>query len=121
MVYQMEIIFIICRSNEMTQDLMKLRISSITDVKVPNVIQTGLQAYGFSITRDNKKLCYTKYNSLSNLWNFIYDDKKNLFKPKKLTEGTDYYGSPAISPDGKKIIFVHKDNIFRMSTEWRFY
>lgn len=103
------------QSNEMTQDLMKLEVSSITDVKVPDVIQTGLLAYGFSITRDNKKLCYTKDNSFSNLWNFMYDEKKNLFKPQKLTPGTDYYGSPAISPGGNKITFVHKDNIFRMS------
>ena len=105
------------QSNETTQDLMKIAVSSnISDIK-PEVIQTGLQAFGFSITRDNKKLLYTKINVLSNLWNFIYNDKKNLFQPNQLTEGTDYFGSPAISSDGKTIIFVNKKNIFRMSVD----
>ena len=58
---------------EMTQDLMKIEISSINSDKEPQVIQTGLQAYGFSITRDNKKLCYSKYNVFANLWVYSYD------------------------------------------------
>ena len=94
------------QSNEMTKDLMKLEVSSITADKVPQVIQTGLLAYGFSITRDNKKLIYTKDNSFSNLWNFNSDEKKKLFQPKKLTTGTDYYRSPAISHDGNEITFI---------------
>ncbi len=103
------------QSNEMTQDLMKIEASSKIQDKAPKVVQAGLLSYGFSITRDNKKLCYTKDNSSSNLWKFTYDERKNLFQPKKLTWGTDYYGSPVISPDGKEITFVHKDNVFRMS------
>ena len=103
------------QSNEMTQDLMKIEASSKIQDKAPKVVQAGLLSYGFSITRDNKKLCYTKDNSSSNLWKITYDERKNLFQPKKLTWGTDYYGSPVISPDGKEITFIHKDNVFRMS------
>ena len=72
----------------MTQDLMKIEVSSNISDKEPKVVQTGLQAYGFSITRDNKKLCYTKYNDFSNLWSFTYDERINIFQSKKLTEGT---------------------------------
>ncbi|RPI68033.1 MAG: hypothetical protein EHM47_15010, partial [Ignavibacteriales bacterium] len=103
------------QENEATQDLMKIEISSNTIDKAPKVIQTGLQAFGFSITRDNKKLCYTKYNESSNLWNFTYNERKNLFQSKKLTEGTSYYSQPVISPNEEEIVFVHKDNIFKMS------
>ena len=105
------------RSNETTQDLMKIEISSNSLDKNPEVVQTGLLAYGFSITRDNKILCYTKNNNFSNLWNFTYNERINLFQSKQLTKGTDYYGNPKISPDGNEITFVHKGNIFKMSVE----
>jgi serine/threonine protein kinase len=102
------------QSNEMTQDLMKLKVSSFNSDNDPEVVQTGLQAYGFSITRDNKELCYTKRDVFSNLWSFIYNEKTNLFNSKKLTTGTSYYAIPKISPDGKEIAFIHKGNIFKM-------
>jgi len=105
------------QSNEMTQDLMKIEIASFTSGKTSKVIQTGLQADGFSITRDNKKLSYTKDNSYSNLWNFTYNERKKVFQSKKLTEGTYYFGYPVISPDGKDIAFAHKGNIFKMSVD----
>jgi len=105
------------QSNEMTQDLMKIEMSSNNSDLTPTVIQTGLQAYGFSITRDNNKLCYTKKDVFSNLWNFAYNERKILFQSKKLTEGTSYFGWPAISPDGKDIAFGHKGNIFKMSID----
>jgi len=105
------------QSNEMTRDLMKIEVSLSTSDKVPEVVQTGLQAFGFSITRDNKKLCFTKENSHSILWNFIYNQKTNGFQSNQLTKGTDYYGNPVISSDGKKITFVHLGNIFRMSVD----
>lgn len=105
------------QENEMTQDLMKIEISSTTSERASQVIQTGLLAYGFSITRDNKRLCYTKDNSYSNLWKFIYNERENLFQSKKLTEGTSLFGMPVISPDGKQITFVNKGNIFKMSVD----
>ena len=101
------------QSNEMTQDLMKIEVASnVSDIR-PEVVQSGLQAYGFSITRDNKNLIYTKKNDFSNLWTFTYNESKNIFQSKKLTKGTDYYSSPVISPDGENIAYVHKGNVFK--------
>jgi Tol biopolymer transport system component len=103
------------QSNNMTQDLMKIEVPSFTaDIK-PKVIQTGLNMHGFSITRDSKKLCYTKYNVYSNMWNFTYDERTNLFQSKKLSEGTSTFEMPVISPNGEEIAFVHNDNIYKMS------
>jgi len=103
------------QSNNMTQDLMKIEVSSLTSEITPKVIQTGLNIHGFSITRDNRKLCYTKYNVYSNMWNFIYDERTNLFQSKKLSEGTSTFEKPVISPNCEEIAFVHNDNIYKMS------
>ena len=103
------------RSNEMTKDLIKIDASSSVSNQISAVVQTGIQAFGFSLTRDNKKLCYTKTAMLSNLWKFTYDESEHLFSHKKLTEGTSFYTDPSISPDGKQIAFAHKDNIYKMS------
>ncbi len=103
------------QENGPTQDLMKLEISTNTSDEIPNVIQSGLQAYGFSITSDNKKLLYTKHNVFSNLWKFTYNERTNLFQPKKITEGTSLFEMPKISPDGKEIALVHNNNVFKMA------
>jgi serine/threonine protein kinase len=105
------------QENESTQDLMRIEASSINSDDVPQVVQSGLQAYGFSITSDNKKLCYTKNNNFSNLWIFTYNERKILFQTKKLTEGTSYFSQPVISTDRKEIVFVHNGNIFKMSVD----
>ena len=105
------------RTNETTQDLMKIEFPSNSLNEKPEVVQTGLQAFGFSITGDNKKLCYTKYNSLSNLWSFTSYKKENVSIVKKLTEGTSIFKMPRISPDGLKIVFISKGNIFEMSLD----
>ena len=60
------------------RDLMKIEVSSnISEVK-PKVIQTGLLAYGFSITKDNKKFCYTKYN-IFQIYGFLIMMKEKNF------------------------------------------
>ncbi|MBK7377955.1 MAG: protein kinase [Ignavibacteriales bacterium] len=103
------------QSNEMTRELMKIEASSSSSDKIPKVVQAGLHSFGFSITRDNKKLCYTKYNASSNLWRFTYNRRTNLFQPIKLTEGTSLFRMPDISRSGDKIVFVHNGDIFKMS------
>ena len=105
------------RTNGTTQDLMKIEITSNSSDKKPEVVQAGIQAYGFSITRDNKKLCYTKYNSLSNLWSFTSDKRGNVYTTKKLTEGTSIFEKPRISPNGVRIVFISKGNIFEMTLD----
>ena len=81
------------------------------------IINTGLQAYGFSITRDNKKLIYTKYVSYSNLWKLTLEKGEKSFKSEKLTNGTTSIDYPAISPDNKKITFVKQGNVFIKSID----
>ncbi len=68
-------------SNEITQNLWKIEISSDSEKK-SKAIQTGMQAFGFSISKDNRKLCFTRSIMSSNLWKFTYDKKKNIFGPK---------------------------------------
>jgi len=102
--------------NESTQDLIKMEISSNGSVNGLQVIQAGLQARGFSITSDSRKLCYTKNINFSNLWSFTYNERKNLFESKKLTEGTSLFANPEISPDGNEIVFSHNENIFKMTS-----
>ncbi len=109
--------YIYClQSNETTRDLIKIRSASNISDQISKTVQAGLQAYGFSITRDNKNLCFTKYDVRSNLWKFSYNESKNLFEPKKLTEGTSLNKYPRISPDGNQVVFVRNNNIFKMTT-----
>ena len=103
------------QSNEMTKDLRKIDVSSSISDQISTVVQTGLQAFGFSITRDNRKICYTKTVIQSNLWKFTHDEEKNLYSPKRLTVGTSFFTDPAISPDGKQIAFSLKNHIYKMS------
>ena len=108
---------LIYQSSELTHDLMKIEVSSPTSNKEAIVVQPGLLAWGFSITRDNKILCYTKYSAFHNLWRFNYNEDKNPSVSKKLTDGTTFFNMPDISPDGREIAFVHKSNIFKMSMD----
>ena len=101
------------REEDETQELIKLEVSSNFSNDRHKVILTGLQAYGFSITRDNKKLCYTKYNNYSNLWSFTYDQKSNQYLTKKLTSGTSSFYTPKISSNCKEICFIHNGNVFK--------
>lgn len=47
------------QENKMTQDLMKIESSQVSSDKESQVVQTGLLAYGFSITSNNKN-CVTQ-------------------------------------------------------------
>ncbi|RPI72332.1 MAG: serine/threonine-protein kinase [Ignavibacteriales bacterium] len=101
------------QSNENTQNLWKIEISSDTEKK-SKAIQTGMQAFGFSISNDNKKLCFTRSVASSNLWKFSYNKEENNFQSKKITEGTSLFAEPKISPDKNEITYVFKGNIFKM-------
>ncbi len=101
-----------------TRDLMKIEISSDGTVEgKPKIILTGLEAYGFSISNDNKKFVYTKDVTHSNIWKLSLEKGKNSYHTKKLTNGTTYIYSLAISPDGKKIAFGNQGNIFIKSID----
>ena len=102
------------KENESTRDLMKIEVSTMEADNESQIVQAGIQGYGFSLTRDSKKLCYTKNNDFSNLWSFTYNERKKSFESKKLTDGTSKFGYPVISSDGEQIVFVYNGNIFKM-------
>ncbi len=97
-----------------TRNLVKVEISSSDGGAEgePKIIYTGLDAYGFSLTKDNKKLIYSKYLINSNLWKLKISDEGKSFETKKLTNGTIAIKFPALSPDCGKIAFVNHGNVF---------
>ena len=97
-----------------TRNLVKVKIST-SDGEAesePKIINTGLDAYGFSLTKDNKKLIYSKYLINSNLWTLKFSDKGKSFETTKLTSGTIVIKFPTLSPDCEKIAFVNHGNVF---------
>jgi serine/threonine protein kinase len=97
-------------SRGQTKDLMKIKIAPATGKAKgsAHVIQTGLQAGSlFSLSRDNKRLLYTRQQSYSNLWLVSYESNGDIkaAKTKQLTTGTSSAYSPSISPDGKQVAF----------------
>jgi Tol biopolymer transport system component len=93
---------------------MKLEISASdgSAIDEPITIYTGLDSYGFSMTNDNKKLIYSKYLIYSNLWELKLSERDGSFKTQQLTSGTTAIKYPVVSPDGSKIAFVNRGNIF---------
>jgi serine/threonine protein kinase len=114
------------RSHGQTEDLMKIKIASaIGKIRgSAQVLQAGLQAGSFfTLSKDNKRLLYTRLQSYSNLWLVSYDDigDAKTVKTKQLTIGTSSVYSPSISPDGKQVAFsmgnLSQANIFVIPIE----
>ncbi len=105
------------RSNE-TRDLMKIGFTSDSEKLniAPEIVQSGLLAFGFSITKSNEELLYSKYFHYSNFWKLTIDKNKKSFNSEKISNGTSFYDFMSISPNGKKLIFVDHGNIFIKST-----
>jgi Tol biopolymer transport system component/Flp pilus assembly protein TadD len=61
----------------------------------------------FSISRDNKRLFYSRELRYSNLWSVDLGGVNTAQSnpPKQLTTGTLAHFAPSFSPDGKKIVF----------------
>ena len=109
------------RENSQTSDLMKIKVSSDDGKPAgdPEVLQTGLLAFDFTLSSDNSKLSYTNYVSYSNLWlaSIQGDGDAQKVQTKKLTRGTSSFHSPVLSPDGKKVAFVNQQQVFVMPSE----
>ena len=100
---------------------MKIKVSSDDGKPAgdPEVLQTGLLAFDFTLSSDNSKLSYTNYVSYSNLWlaSIQGDGDAQKVQTKKLTRGTSSFHSPVLSPDGKKVAFVNQQQVFVMPSE----
>ncbi len=109
------------QSHGQTRNLMKIMISSSDGMPrdEQEILQTGLHAYGFTLSGENKKLSYTKYQSYSNLWLASVEGERRSqnIQTKKLTRGTSWFNSPALSPDGKNVVFEHLGQIYVMASE----
>ena len=109
-----------------TSDLMKIAVDPATGKGIgrPRTLQTGLQTgETISVSRDSKRLLYTRKLEYSNLWLIDVDNsgQSTNTKMKQLTRGTSYMASPEISPDGKTIAFIStklgKSQLFIMPIE----
>ena len=98
------------RPKNETSELMKIAIDPSTGKGIgkPRVLQAGLQAgWRISVSRDNKRLLYTRELEYSNLWLIdIESSQSTNVQMTQLTTGTSYIYSPEISPDGKTIAFI---------------
>jgi len=107
--------------NGTTTDLIKINISTSDGSKnsEPLVLQSGLHATGFTISQDNKKLAYTKIETYSNLWsaNVIGEAGSPQILTEKLTQGTSQLMWPVLSPNGEKISFISRNQVFVMNTD----
>ena len=110
------------RSQGQTKDLMKVKIDATSGKtkSSPVVIYNGLQVGDFfSITKDNRRLFYTREQRYSNLWSASYETGQ--IKIKQLTEGSSNVFDPSISPNGEKIAFSMGNsleaNVFVMPIE----
>ncbi len=71
----------------------------------PVKIETGETAFNPAVSRDGKRLAYTLSFIDSNLYSMSIDSEQ---APTRIVESTREDHSPAISPDGKRIVFVSK-------------
>jgi serine/threonine protein kinase len=111
------------RAEGETVDLMKIGVSAATGRPRgdPAVVQTGLQAGDFfGISKDNRRLLYTRVQSYSNLWSVtrIGEGPGDGVESEQLTTGTLEKEDARISPDGLTVAVnvghAAKKNIFLM-------
>jgi Tol biopolymer transport system component len=114
------------RDKGQTKDLIKLSIATPTGKAKgpPAILLSGLQTgQYFTLSKDGKRLLYTRELSYSNLWLATLEGsgKNQTIATKQLTTGTSMIHGGSISPDGKRIAFSIGEpstaNIFTMPIE----
>jgi Tol biopolymer transport system component len=96
-----------------TADLMKLLVRPRSSAKrgQAHPLLVGVLTSGnFSVSSDARRLAYQQNVSASNLW-LVKTSQESPEQPievNKITEGTAQIGTPAVSPDGKTIVYTAK-------------
>jgi serine/threonine-protein kinase len=75
----------------------------------PEVIQSGLEAAGFSVTADGRMLAYVKEQRHSNLWLATRPRRGKQFTTTQITRGTAQKSGNQISPDGRQLAYVQTE------------
>ncbi len=102
------------RPSRSTYDMWKVGISPTSGMRTtdPEPLVTGLELLNInptspSITRDGRRLYYTKGRSYSNLWLLQPSDPPgDQLTTTRLTSGTAMHGRPTVSPDGEYVAYL---------------
>ena len=90
-------------------DLMKVRLDPNSGRRVGGPVRVMSYApfVEFTIASDGKTLAYQRENPSIQVWGFSFEGAsgRKRVQVRQLTTGTNTYGTPAISPDGKQIAF----------------
>jgi TolB protein len=114
------------RGRRQAKELWKIPVSSETgkpSKSATAILPLPQAGKEFSLSRDGRRLLYTKELHYSNLWLATVGktEKGQEVKTKQLTSGTLYHDRPKISPDGSQIAFSRGDgvtsNIYTMPVE----
>jgi Tol biopolymer transport system component len=97
----------------------KISVGEGTPKNDPQIIQSGLHATGFTLTKDDKKFVYTKVQTFSNLGliNSNRKAKSEQLSYKMLTRGTSRYEYPVFSPNGKELAFTEQGQLYKMLSD----
>jgi Tol biopolymer transport system component/tRNA A-37 threonylcarbamoyl transferase component Bud32 len=83
-------------------------------------VLTGLETQGgLTLSRDGRRLLYTKLTYRSNLWllDLRNTGKGGAVEAKPLTSGASNLNSPSLSPDGQHVVFTRDGNIHIMPVD----
>lgn len=111
------------RTKNNNPELVKAKIDPQSGAVLESrAILTGLPLGGiFGVSQDRKKLAYSRVHTRSHLWLVEVQEEngKRETKTRQLTSGTQDYSSPAISQDGKSLVFSAgvgpKKNLYLLS------
>jgi dipeptidyl aminopeptidase/acylaminoacyl peptidase len=70
------------------------------------VLLSGLDASDLSVSRDGRKITFTKREASSNVW--LVDTARGLRGKVELTRGAREHRAPAFSPDGEALAMVRR-------------
>jgi Tol biopolymer transport system component len=105
------------RGSEGGSDLFRLDIDLRTgEARGESTLVLSGIGDGLSITRDATTLVYSRAPGNIHIWAIELEGRRGAFRPRprQLTSGTRWHGSPDITADGKNVAFVSEGGLFVM-------